>query len=336
MTDDDAGRLRQGPSAQTGEPTENRGSRRRSQWMAVPGRAHEAPDVSSDAAAELSIAGSRTRRRVVRYALPAVGLVAIAAVAAGIVSSKGGSSGGQPAAHGVATTPTVVMSLISGGGELSPLTPTGSAVGAHGSPSGSAVPTATVSVPPQVFMPSAVTDLAASSGSTSAVLSWTAVPHATGYFVYVRSLTQNQSSFSKLPFQVPSSPWTAGLLVNGDTYQFRLQSMNGNLAGAMSNIVKVAPYGPVPGGVSDLAASPTNGGAKLTWTKVANSSGYLVYQKDVSRGETAFSRLPYPLAGGPWTAGLLINGDTYQFQLRSTNGDEMGGLSNIVTVVPAA
>jgi len=32
----------------------------------------------------------------------------------------------------------------------------------------------------------------------------------------------------------------------------------------------------------------------------------------------------------------MADGDTYQFQPRSTNGDGMGGLSNAVTVVPSA
>jgi hypothetical protein len=181
-----------------------------------------------------------------------------------------------------------------------------------------------------------VTDLTATSQSGAAVLSWTAVPHVTGYYVYVRNLTHGQSSFAKLTYQVASSPWTAGLLVNGDTYQFRLQSMNGNASGAMSNLASVVPSGPTPGGVTDLAATHANGGATLTWTKVSNASGYVVYQKDVTRGETAFSRLPYPLAGGPWTAGLMVNGHTYQFQLLSMNGDQVGGLSNVATVVPGA
>jgi hypothetical protein len=322
MTDEDAGRPR----------AENRGSRRRSQWTVLPGRAPEQPEESAEAANAQAPADDWRRSRVVRFAVPVMGAVAIGALVTGIVSSQGAPGGGQPAAQSIATKPTVVASLVSGGGRLSELTPSGSAAPTLGPSAGSRSATAAPSVP--ASPPQAVTDLAAASLSTEAALSWTAVPHATGYYVYVRNLTKKQSAYSKLPLALTSSPWTAGLLTNGDTYQFRLQSMNGSLAGGMSNVATVEPSGPVPGGITDLAAAPANGGAKLTWTNVANSSGYLVYQRDVTNGQAAFSQLPYPLWNSPWTAGLLINGHTYQFELRSTNGDEMGGFSNVVTVVP--
>ena len=317
------------------EQSEIRGSRRRSQWTTVPGWMPEPPDESSHAAAAPEAVNTQTRRRVVRYSAPVVVAAAAGLLVAAFVGSKGPSTDGRAAAQGVATQPTVVISLISGGGGLSVITPTGLAGTAISSPSANTPPTA-VAGTAQAALPTGAGNLSATARSGGATLSWTTVPHATGYYVYVRNLTHGQTAFSKLPYELASSPWTAGLLVNGDTYQFQLQSMNGSEVGGMSNLAKVLPSGPVPGGVTDLAATPVNGGATLTWTKVANASGYLVYQKDVTRGQTAFSQLPYPLAGGPWTAGLMANGDTYQFQLRSTNGDEAGGLSNIVTVVPVA
>jgi hypothetical protein len=74
-----------------------------------------------------------------------------------------------------------------------------------------------------------------------AKLSWTLVPGADGYRVYVQDLTARQATFRVLPWPLSpaKNPWTVGLLTPGDTYAFKLQACKGVDCGAFSNIARV-------------------------------------------------------------------------------------------------
>jgi hypothetical protein len=52
---------------------------------------------------------------------------------------------------------------------------------------------------------------------------------------------QGDPAFTKLPWPLsPSqSPWTAGLLISGDNYAFKLQACKGADCGAFSNVAAV-------------------------------------------------------------------------------------------------
>ena len=85
-----------------------------------------------------------------------------------------------------------------------------------------------------------------------------------------------------------------------------------------------------------LTVTPSGiaGRAKLSWTPVPGADGYYVYLKDVTRRETKFRRLPWPLspAQNPWTVRLLTPGDTYAFQLRACKGADCGALSKVARI----
>ncbi len=180
--------------------------------------------------------------------------------------------------------------------------------------------------------PQTAPQLTAAPGDGQAVLSWNLAPGATGYYVYQKNVTAGETAFTRLPFPVSGPTWTAGLLVNGSTYQFQLRAVKGAAEGLFSSIATVTPAGPVPNGVTDLSASPGNGRATLSWTQVPNATGYYVYRKNVTAGEPTFTQLPWPVAGPTWVAELLTPGATYQFQLQSVNGYLRGGLSNVASV----
>jgi len=84
-----------------------------------------------------------------------------------------------------------------------------------------------------------------SAAAGRARLSWSAVPGAEGYYVYVKDLTQGETQFRKLtwPLNPGQSPWTVSLLTPGDTYAFKLQACKGVDCGAFSNVATVtAPH----------------------------------------------------------------------------------------------
>ncbi len=189
----------------------------------------------------------------------------------------------------------------------------------------------TVTARPSVPTPGPAT-LSVTNGAGQARLSWTAGSNATAYSVWMRNVTEGQA-FTKLQFPVTSSPWTAGLLTNGGTYEFRLQSLNGSQVGSLSNTVTARPSVPTPGPAS-LSVTSGNGQARLSWTGGSNATAYSVWMRNVTEGQ-AFTKLPIPIWESPWTAGLLTNGGTYEFRLQSLNGYQVGSYSNTVTARPS-
>jgi lysophospholipase L1-like esterase len=78
--------------------------------------------------------------------------------------------------------------------------------------------------------------------SSQAKLSWTAVPGAGSYFVFVRDVTKRETKFKRLiwPLTPAQDPWTISLLTPGDTYAFRIQACKGADCGAFSNVARIA------------------------------------------------------------------------------------------------
>jgi len=182
--------------------------------------------------------------------------------------------------------------------------------------------------------PDAPTGLTATPGNGQAVLAWSAAAHATGYKVLVRNVTGGETTFTELPYPVPGPQWTAGLLQNGATYEFKLRSVNGALAGGTSAAVSVTPSGPTPAGPTGLSVANGNGAATLSWTSDPNATGHEVFVRNVTAGEADFTKLPFPVPGNSWVAGALVNGASYEFKLRAVNGVIPGGFSAVVTARP--
>jgi len=96
----------------------------------------------------------------------------------------------------------------------------------------------------------------------------------------------------------------------------------------------VMPTGPLTPPRLIVRPSLTPGQAVLLWTLVPGAESYYVYVKDVTKGNTVFKRLPYPLSPkqNPWRAGLLTAGNIYAFKLQACKGADCGAYSNQGTV----
>lgn len=171
--------------------------------------------------------------------------------------------------------------------------------------------------------------LSAAPGNGQAVLSWTASPGATGYYVWTRNVTAGES-MQRLPWPVPSSPWTASLLINGATYEFQLETTKGDNTGVRSDVVRVTPTVPPPAAPSGFTVTAGNGEATLSWTAPPTATGAYIWIRNVTAGET-LHRLPWPVQS-PWTAAGLVNGARYEFKVQSVNGLIDGGVSAGVSV----
>jgi hypothetical protein len=96
----------------------------------------------------------------------------------------------------------------------------------------------------------------------------------------------------------------------------------------------VLPTGPLTHPGLTVQPSGTAGQVVLSWTLSPGANGYYVYLADVTRGDTTFTKLPWPLSPtqSPWTAGLLTSGDSYTFKLQACKGADCGAFSNVATV----
>lgn len=195
------------------------------------------------------------------------------------------------------------------------------------------LPARAVSVSPTGPTPTAPNNLTVTNGDGSATLTWVSDINTTDHEIHMRNLSANESAFTKLPHPVPGERWTAELLVNGATYEFKLRAMNGLISGTYTEVVTARPSVPAPSAATNLTATGGNGTAKLSWTAGANASAYHIYMRNVTAGE-AFQKLPHPVEGASWTADRLINGATYEFRLQSINGLIEGLTSDTVNVVP--
>jgi lysophospholipase L1-like esterase len=96
----------------------------------------------------------------------------------------------------------------------------------------------------------------------------------------------------------------------------------------------VMPTGPLTPLHLTVRPSLTLGQAVLLWNDVPGAGSYYVYERDVTKGQTTFKRLPWPLSikQNPWTAGLLTAGNVYAFKLQACKGADCGAFSNQASV----
>jgi len=96
----------------------------------------------------------------------------------------------------------------------------------------------------------------------------------------------------------------------------------------------VMPVGPLVSPHLIVRPSLTPREAVLIWSLVPGANGYVVYERNVTKGNTEFKRLPYPLSpkATPWRAGLLTPGNVYAFKIQACKGTDCGAYSNAATV----
>jgi hypothetical protein len=107
-----------------------------------------------------------------------------------------------------------------------------------------------------------------------------------------------------------------------------------HLGSAYPRPFPVLPTGPLTPPRLTVTPSATARQAVLSWTLSPGAEGYYVYLEDVTRGDTTFTRLPWPLSPeqNPWTVRLLNSGDTYAFELQACKGVDCGAFSNMASV----
>jgi len=182
---------------------------------------------------------------------------------------------------------------------------------------------------PATTLPLAPTYFRATPGNTQVSLTWTAVTGATGYKVY--RMTKG-SAWSSAPIGSPTATlFTDTGLTNGTKYYYSVAAVNADGTGAWS----AETYGtPTVGGTPvpvNIAVTPGNQWATLTWDPVAAAAGYYVTVATSPGGPATSSS--GNTTDSFFTATGLENGQTYYFRVQAV-GTQFSPFSAEVSVIP--
>ncbi|BEL05880.1 hypothetical protein Q0Z83_040710 [Actinoplanes sichuanensis] len=76
------------------------------------------------------------------------------------------------------------------------------------------------------------------------------------------------------------------------------------------------------------------GGVALTWQAVSGATGYYVYQRNASAGQTHFVRASSSITGTSQTIGLLATENTYEFKVTAVNATGESAFSRVASATP--
>lgn len=171
-------------------------------------------------------------------------------------------------------------------------------------------------------------NLEAVGGDREVMLSWSTVPDATQYRIYMAT-DDDQSNNVEIAIAASSS-YSVQDLVNGTTYYFVVKAENAGVMSEVSNQASATPS-TVPGAPTHVKATAGNGRAVVTFRAPADNGGSPItgYEVIISPGGTV-------VTGGtsPITITGLTNGTSYTFTVKAINdagGSEASEESNAVT-----
>ncbi len=126
-------------------------------------------------------------------------------------------------------------------------------------------------------------------------------------------------------------------LTNGTTYDFQIQAVAGSVRGPASDTVSATPTAP-PAKPTGLTATPIDGGVTLSWTS-PNNDAITRWQFRLRTGGGNWGAWGVIALSGDATSGTLsglVNGTSYDFQIRAVAGTVEGAASDTVTATPTA
>ncbi len=182
--------------------------------------------------------------------------------------------------------------------------------------------------PPPSAAPAA---LAATAGNRRVVLTWQAVPTATGYRVF-RSTT---GTFPATPLASPSgTSYTDTAVTNGTLYQYTVAAFNAGGNGPAAELVTATPMAP-PAAPTDVAATAGAAQVSVSWSPSPGATSYKVYRGTTAGGQGS-AAVATGLPAGPFVDGGRTNGVTYFYVVTAVNTYGESARSSEVSGTPSA
>lgn len=237
----------------------------------------------------------------------------------------------------VTPAPTVVPTTVPNPTVAPTVTPNTTA-----KPSQTTAPTVAPSTAPQGTVPSKVTKLSMKSNTSSKItLSWKKNTTATGYKIYRYDSKKKNYVLIKTITKNSTTSYTDSKRSNATAYKYRVcayKKVNGKTyTGAYSSVL-TAYTKPATVSLTKVIAGKKQ--AKVTWKKVANSSGYEVYRSTSKKGKYTKVKAVTSSKTVSFTNTKLKTGKTYYYKVRayktiSVNSKKVksyGDFSKVVSV----
>ena len=185
--------------------------------------------------------------------------------------------------------------------------------------------------------PAAPTGLTATPGNAKVVLSWTASTGASSYNVYRSTVSGTQGS--KIQSGITAVTWTDTTVTNGTTYYYEVSATSSYFGeGKASAQVYATPNVPAPAAPTNLAGTPGNATASLTWTGSSGATSYIVLRSSTSG--SGYTQIASGVTATSYTDSGLTNWQTYYYVVEAANAGGISPYSNqatvLLNVVPAA
>ncbi|MEU4620333.1 fibronectin type III domain-containing protein [Actinoplanes sp. NPDC023801] len=181
-------------------------------------------------------------------------------------------------------------------------------------------------------LPPAVTGLKATLKSDGSIqLDWDETAPGLWYQVYQRDATAGDTDFTRLPYPATSNTMTAGYLQHGHVYEYKVAAINEGGEGPTSPVVSATSTIAPPPAPTGLTATPAaDGTIELKWATSDPDLWHLIYQRDLTAGETEFTPWEWPVTECcQKTAGMLKHSHVYEYKVVAINGGGESGSSNV-------
>ena len=171
-------------------------------------------------------------------------------------------------------------------------------------------------------------------GDGRITLAWTDPGANLWYWLYQRDAT-NGSAWVRGDYPIDRSRgFTTVPLVHGHTYEFRIAAIGPSGESSPSAVARATARYAAPPAPTGLRVSAGDGRVGLTWTAPAGGLIYLAYYRDVTAGQTRFTRNPYPLDDPRAVVGALVDGHVYEFRVTAVRNGAEGAPSRPVRATP--
>ncbi|MGK5683331.1 fibronectin type III domain-containing protein [Actinoplanes sp. URMC 104] len=184
---------------------------------------------------------------------------------------------------------------------------------------------AVVAAPPAPGTPSAQ---ARPDGTVQ--LTWPPVAPGLGYKIYQRDVSRGGADWGQ-PGIANTTQFRSHPLEHGHEYEFVVVAVNDGGEGARSPVVRVRARLAAPADApTRLRATPDGAAVLLRWR--SEQTWHWVFRRDVTAGESAFTREEYAVQGTRATLNNLVAGHDYELRVAAFNPGGVGPQSAPVRV----